>query len=148
MDPYPWVQLQAKEACRDLILAAADAVDQQDYVALVALFCEDASLVRPSGDALHGRAEILASYAKKDPNRMTHHLVCNHRIHLSESGQTAYSRCKVLLYVCDKRLEMDLQGRMANPNHQVGTIEDELVKTEAGWKIRKRTAWFDLVTPE
>jgi ketosteroid isomerase-like protein len=147
IDPHAWAQLQAKDACRDLILDAADAVDQQDYAALVALFCEDAVLVRPSGAALQGRSEIFASYAQKDPNRWTHHLVCNHRIHLSESGQTAHSRCKVLLYVSDKRLEMGLQGRLASPNHQIGTMDDELVKTEAGWKIRKRTAWFDLVTP-
>lgn len=147
MDPTSWAQLQAKEACRDLILAAADAVDQQDYTALVALFSDDAVLVRPGGVALQGRSEILASYASKDPNRLTQHLVCNHRIQVSASGQTAYSRCRVLLYVSDKRLEEKPQGRLANPNHQIGTMEDELVQTQHGWKIAKRTAWFDLVAP-
>jgi ketosteroid isomerase-like protein len=146
-DPYFWAHLQAKDACRDLILAAADAVDQQDYKALVELFCEDAVLVRPGGAALHGRAEILASYALKDPNRLTHHMVCNHRIHIFESGQTAHSRCRVLLYVSDKRLEVSIQGRLANANHQIGTIEDELVQTKVGWKISKRTAWFDVFSP-
>lgn len=142
-----WVQLQAKEACRDLILAAADAVDQQDYLALVALFCEDAVLVRPGGVSLQGRAQIFDAYAQKDPNRLTHHLVCNHRIHLSASGESARSRCKVLLYVSDKREPMGTQGRMAHANHQIGTLEDTLVKTETGWKIGKRTAWFDVFAP-
>jgi len=41
--------LQAEKACRDVIVAAADAVDQQNYLALVDLFTDDASLVRPGG---------------------------------------------------------------------------------------------------
>ena len=53
--------MQAQNACRDVILAAAEAVDQQDYTALVSLFCEDAVVVRPGGAALQGRSAILAS---------------------------------------------------------------------------------------
>ena len=140
--------MQAQNACRDVILAAAEAVDQQDYVALVALFSEDAVLVRPSGSALQGRSEILSSYAAKDPNRLTHHLVCNHSVQISASGRTASSRCKVILYVSDKRTELTLHGRLANVKHQVGTIDDVLVLTAAGWKISKRNAWFDLITSD
>ena len=135
--------LQAEQACRDLIVAAADAVDQQAYETLVQLFSQDAVLVRPGGVELRGRAEILASYASKDPNRLTHHLVCNHQVQVAPSG-VAESRCKVLLYVSDKRREVTAQGRLADPKFQVGTIQDALVLTDAGWKIHKRTAWFDL----
>ena len=71
--------LQAEKECRDLVLAAAEAVDQQDYETLVQLFTEDATLVRPGGSELRGRAEIFTSYASKDPYRVTHHLVCSHR---------------------------------------------------------------------
>ena len=35
--------LQAEKACRDVVLSAAQAVDQQQYEALVALFTEDAT---------------------------------------------------------------------------------------------------------
>jgi hypothetical protein len=48
-----------------------------------------AILVRPGGNALQGRSEILASYSSKDPNRITHHLVCNHRVQISSSGKEA-----------------------------------------------------------
>jgi ketosteroid isomerase-like protein len=137
-------QLQAQNACRDVILAAAAAVDAQDYAALVEFFCEDATVVRPGGAALHGRAEILASYLLKDANRMTHHLVCNHQVQVLPSSQNAHSRCKVLLYVSDKNHTLTPQGRKADPKHQVGTIEDALVLTAQGWKIQKRHAWFDL----
>jgi len=138
--------IQAESACRDLILMAADAVDQQNYAALVALFCEDAILVRPGGNALQGRSEILASYSLKDPNRMTQHLVCNHRVQVSSSGKNAHSHCKVLLYVSDKNRTLTPRGRVADASHQVGTIADELVLTADGWRIQKRNAWFDLFT--
>jgi ketosteroid isomerase-like protein len=137
-------QMQAQNECRDVILAAAVAVDAQDYAALVALFCEDATVVRPGGAALYGRAEILASYLLKDANRMTHHLVCNHQVQVLPSGESAHSRCKVLLYVSDKNHTLTAQGRKANAKHQVGTIEDLLVLTAEGWKIQKRHAWFDV----
>lgn len=136
--------IQAQNACRDLVVMAAEAVDQQDYRALVELFCEDATLIRPGGAALQGRSEIFASYSAKDPNRMTHHLVCNHHVQILSSGQSAHSRCKVLLYVSDKSRAVTPQGRMADAKHQVGTILDELVLTADGWKIQKRNAWFDL----
>jgi ketosteroid isomerase-like protein len=137
-------QMQAQNECRDLILAAAVAVDAQNYTALVELFCEDATVVRPGGAALHGRAEILASYLLKDANRMTHHLVCNHQVQVLPSGESAHSRCKVLLYVSDKNHTLTAQGRKADAKHQVGTIEDLLVLTAEGWKIQKRHAWFDV----
>ena len=41
--------LLAKQACREVVLQAADAVDAQNYDAFVALFTEDATLVRPGG---------------------------------------------------------------------------------------------------
>ena len=137
-------QMQAQNECRDVIWAAAVAVDAQDYAALVELFCVDATLVRPGGAALHGRAEILASYLLKDANRMTHHLVCNHQVQVLSSGESAHSRCRVLLYVSDKNHDLTPQGRKADSKHQVGTIEDALVLTTDGWKIQKRHAWFDV----
>lgn len=139
-------QLQAESACRDVILAAAMAVDQQDYDAFVELFSKDATVMRPNGHTLQGRSEILASYLSKSPSRLTHHLVCNHQVHISSSGKHAHSRCRVLLYVSDKSRELTPAGRAGDAMHQVGTIVDELVLTAEGWKIQKREAWFDLFT--
>lgn len=138
-------QLSAESACRELIVSAADAVDRQDYDALVQLFTDDATLVRPGGHALRGRAEIFQSYTAKDPNRLTYHLVCNHHVKVL-ANDTAQSRCKVLLYVTDKTSAMTPQGRLADRKHQIGTLEDELLLTPEGWKIHRRTAWFDVYT--
>ena len=139
--------LQAEKACRDLIVSAAEAVDQQNYLALVDLFTDDANLVRPGGIALNGRAQILAAYQSKDANRLTQHLICQQHIQVSPLGQ-AKARSKVLLYAADRQHELTPKGRLADAMHQVGVIEDQLVLTADGWKIQNRQAWFELFVPD
>ena len=136
--------LLAKQACRELVLQAADAVDAQDYDAFVALFTEDATLVRPGGPELKGRAEILQAYRSKDPHRMTHHLICNHQVTLTEPNK-ASSRCKVLLYASDEQRELTPKGRLADAQQMAGVIQDALILTAEGWKIQSRRAWFELL---
>jgi uncharacterized protein (TIGR02246 family) len=136
--------LLAKQACREVVLQAADAVDAQDYDAFVALFTEDATLVRPGGAELKGRAEILQAYRSKDPHRMTHHLICNHQVTLTEPNK-ASSRCKVLLYASDERRELTPKGRLADAQQMAGVIQDALILTPEGWKIQSRRAWFELL---
>lgn len=136
--------LLAKQACREVVLQAADAVDAQDYDAFVALFTEDATLVRPGGPELKGRAEILQAYRSKDPHRMTHHLICNHQVTLTEPNK-ASSRCKVLLYASDQRRELTPKGRLADAQQMAGVIQDALILTPEGWRIQSRHAWFELL---
>lgn len=136
--------LHAEKACRDVVLSAAQAVDQQHYETLISLFTEDATLIRPGGATLRGHSEILAAYMSKDTNRITHHLICNHQVTFSDSGM-AESRCKVLLYASHKDRDLTPQGRLADPTHQVGVISDTLTLTNQGWKIQNRNAWFELL---
>jgi ketosteroid isomerase-like protein len=136
--------LLAKQACREVVLQAAEAVDAQNYNAFVALFTEDATLVRPGGAALTGRADILQAYRSKDPHRMTHHLICNHLVTLTAADK-AVSRCKVVLYASDQRRALTPKGRQADAQQLAGVIEDALVLTAQGWLIQHRQAWFELM---
>lgn len=136
--------LLAKQACRDVVLKAAEVIDAQDYNAFVALFTEDATLVRPGGSVLKGRAEILQAYLNKDPHRMTHHLICNHQVTLPAADR-ALSRCKVLLLASDQRRELTPKGRQADSQQMSGVIEDVLVLSAEGWQIQNRLAWFELL---
>ena len=135
-------QLQAQSQCRDLLVQAAEAVDLQHHEAFAACFTEDATLQRPGGAPLLGRAAILASYAQKNPDRLTQHLLCNHRVRLESEG-VAESVCKVLLYVSDRQRPLDAQGRAADAQHHVGVFQDRLLLTPEGWRIANRQAWFE-----
>ena len=55
------------EACRDLVLRSAAAVDTNDARRVADLFVEDGELVRPNGETMRGRDAIRASYAPSDP---------------------------------------------------------------------------------
>lgn len=135
--------LQAEKACRDIVLAAARAVDQQDYQALAALFADDGELVRPGGTPLVGPEAIRASYAAKDPARLTQHLVSNHQVWV-DCASTARSSCVVTLWTSQRGEELTPKGRKADAMQQVGEIDDWFVRTPQGWRIQRRAARFTM----
>ncbi|WP_235823553.1 nuclear transport factor 2 family protein [Azohydromonas sediminis] len=136
-------QLAAAQACRDVVVASAHAVDARDFDAFAALFTDDAVLVRPNGDALHGRAAILAAYRQRDPARLTRHVIGSHAVELLDAN-TARSRCYVVVWGGNANDAPTPQGRPADATHMVGEFADELARTAAGWRIRRRDASFAL----
>lgn len=136
--------LVVQQACRDVVVAAARAVDEQDYGALAALFTEDAVLTRPDGTRLAGRSAIHAAYAARDPQRLTRHLLSNHEVLMGEGGE-AHSRCSVLLWTGRHSDAPNPRGRPADAPQQLGYMRDWLRQTPQGWRIARREAGFDLV---
>ncbi|WP_082585875.1 nuclear transport factor 2 family protein [Hydrogenophaga sp. Root209] len=136
--------LLAQQACRDLVLAAAEAVDGRDFLALAAMFEPDGVLVRPDGVELSGRDAIVAAYAARDPYRLTRHLVSNQRVSVDLAAGTARATCSVLLWSGRHSDAATPRGRPADPVQQVGEIRDLLAKTPQGWRISRREAWFTL----
>ena len=133
--------LLAEKACRDLVVAAAAAVDGQDYAGLVQLFSADASLTRPDGSLLRGRQAIFEAYASRSSERLTQHLVCNHVVHLTAPDQ-AESHCMILLWSGQRSANLTGKGRLADPQEQLGEIADQLVLCPEGWRIQSRQARF------
>ena len=134
-------RLLAEAACRDLVIAAADAADSQDWPRLAACFAADATLVRPGGVELRGREAILASYAGKDPDRLTQHLISNQSVAMTADGSVA-CRSKVLLWSGRLSDALTPKGRPADALQQVGEFVDRMVATPEGWRIAHRVASF------
>jgi uncharacterized protein (TIGR02246 family) len=139
--------LLAEKACRDLVVAAAAAVDLQDYNALVQLFTPDATLTRPDGVVLTGHQAIHAAYAARDPDRLTQHLVSNHVVEVAPDHTTAHSHCAILLWSGQRTSLLSAKGRLADVQQQVGEIADSLVLQADGWRIQTRVARFNWVRP-
>lgn len=138
-------RMLAEQACRDLVLAAADAIDSRDYPALAALFEADGVLLRPDGTQLRGHAAIVAAYAARDPDRLTRHLVCNQRVQLDPDAATALVASTIQLWSGRHSDLPTPRGRPAAPVQQVGEIRDLCAHTPTGWRIRRREACFTLV---
>jgi uncharacterized protein (TIGR02246 family) len=135
--------LLAESACRDVVLAAADAVDRNDPDGLAALFAPDGVLVRPDGTRLVGRDAVRAAYAARPADRLTQHLVCNHRLAVQADG-TVRSVARVLLVTGRWSDAPTPRGRPMDAPPQVGVIEDRLERTPEGWRIAERQARFEL----
>lgn len=93
---------------------------------------------------LQGQAAIVQAYRARNPDRLTQHLLCNHRVEADMATQTAVSRCKVLLWSGLHSAQATPQGRPADALTQVGEFVDTLEHSGAGWRIRRREAVFIL----
>jgi protocatechuate 4,5-dioxygenase, alpha chain len=134
--------LQAEHRCRRLVADTLEATDAHDPDRLAASFTVDATLVRPGGAELVGRAAIRQAYAERDPERLTQHLLCNHRVDVDPGGSAAVSRCLIMLWSGRASDELSARGRPADAQQQTGEIVDRLVQTPEGWRIRRRDARF------
>jgi ketosteroid isomerase-like protein len=132
----------AAAACRETVLRAAAAVDTGDARGLADLFTEDAVLLRPNGEALHGRAAIFDAYANRPAGRITRHLVTGTWVDLLAGGQ-ARATSFVLLWSGDAARPQSPSGRPAD-KQVVGEFHDLLVHTATGWRIARRDARFIL----
>lgn len=139
--------LLAERACRNVVIAAAAAVDRQDYDALVQLFTPDATLTRPDGVLLNGRHAIHSAYAARSPDRLTQHLICNHVVRIAADTTTAHSHCAILLWSGLRGAALTAKGRSADALEQVGEITDQLVWCAEGWQIQTRVARFNFYKP-
>lgn len=129
--------------CKDLAVRTACLVDQQNYEALVQLFTPDASLVRPGGDPLVGREQILASYQSKSTERLTRHFVTNSVVYDVDS-HSARMTSYVLLWSTNSRTPEETFGRKADARQVAGQFDDYLVRTDEGWRIAQRNASFQM----
>lgn len=141
MDDRAVERLLVQQACQDIVIATARAVDAQDPAALASLFTPDGTLVRPDGQAVQGREAIAQVYAARDPDRMTRHLLSNFRVE-PMGPDAARASCSVLLWTSRHSAEGGPRGRPADAAQLLGEFADELVRTPEGWRIRHRRASF------
>lgn len=136
--------LQAERDCQAVVLAAAGAVDGRDHAAFAALFAQDGVLLRPDGSEMRGRAAIEAAYAVRDPDRLTRHLLSNQRVQVDLNAGTAQVASTVQLWTGKHSDAVTPRGRPADALQQIGEFRDQLVKTDEGWRLARREAWFTL----
>jgi len=136
-------RLLIQEACRELVLRAAERADAHDPTGLAALFLPDGVLRRPGGGALVGRAAIEQAYAQRPSTRITRHLVTNTLVEVA-SATEASARSRVMLWAGSTDDADGPQGRPLRGPQLVGEFADRFTLSAEGWRFASRDASFVL----
>jgi hypothetical protein len=128
--------------CERLIKLYVNLNDAQDWLAVAALYTEDARFARPSkpGDFIHGREAILASFLARPP-RAQRHVIANVLVDV-EGPASARAFSVIVLYQGDAAPEGEMPAMSAG-SPLVGTFTDKLVLTVDGWRFAERVGGLD-----
>jgi ketosteroid isomerase-like protein len=127
--------LEAVHAIMNLEADYAFAADTRQTDLLVNLFTEDGVIdVRPYGERIVGR-EAIRRFRAESPNKVASSVHYLHNPHIVVDGNTARGRFYWLAAL-----------NWVATNEAVwssGFYQDEFVKTDEGWKIKKKVmTWF------
>jgi ketosteroid isomerase-like protein len=138
-----WV---AKAAIAELITRYATLNDTADWEAVAALYTEDGRMSRPVApdQFIVGREAILAGFRARPP-RASRHIVANILVQLEDDNH-ARACSQILLFTGARPDSAALAILSAGPP-LLGTFEDQLVKTAAGWRFTVRRGKLDFKPP-
>jgi ketosteroid isomerase-like protein len=121
--------------CEALSIAYARAIDFRDYDAFVKLFAEDGVL--DTGEPLEGRAAIAHALTRRPDELRSRHVLTNIFIDvLSGSEARGISYLTLYRHIGPESLKgqpVPISGPAA-----IGHYEDRFVKTDDGWKFKRR----------
>lgn len=138
--------VRAERACERLVLDSAAHNDSAAWAELAGLYTPDAQLVRPSGEIVHGRTAIEASYRQGPAERRTRHVCTNIRVEVTDEHR-ASATTVVLLYSWTASTVGVSDGLPFYRPPVVGEFLDTFVHEADGWHISSRTARLLAVPP-
>lgn len=130
--------MDAERAILRVIHESADRNDRRHWSQLAELYSDDATLTRPNGESVVGRAAIEASYASASATRRTRHVCTNSLIDVDESTGTASAETSVLLFTWEESPGSLGLPDVAGP--AIGAFSDRFVLTDDGWRLAARRA--------
>jgi hypothetical protein len=121
--------------CEALSITYARSIDFRDYDAFADLFADDGVL--DTGKPLEGKAAIQTSLTRRPDELRSRHILTNIFIDvLSETEARGISYLTLYRHIGPESLEnkpIPFDGPAA-----IGHYEDRFVKTDAGWKFKRR----------
>lgn len=127
--------LACKTACHDVLVRFCTALDTRDNVAAADLFADDAQMVAPSGDTVHGTA-IRAYFERRPTALITRHIMTN--VLVEPTGpDTASARAYILVYRVQRQDPDRLPRAMPSGPQGAGDWVVDLRRTDAGWRISR-----------
>jgi 3-phenylpropionate/cinnamic acid dioxygenase small subunit len=132
----------ARAAIAELITRYAALNDAGEWEALAALYTEDGRMSRPTvpEELISGRVAILDAFRSR-PGRVSRHIVANVRVKL-ESDARARATSQILLFT-GRAADDGGPPLLASAAPLIGSYDDTLVKTAAGWRFHERRGRLD-----
>jgi hypothetical protein len=134
-----WIE---RAAIAELITRYAALNDAGDWDAVAALYTEEGRMNRPTApdEFISGRAAILAGFRSR-PRRASRHVVANVLVTL-EGDARARASSQLLLFTGSVAADGGLPIVSAAAP-LIGSYDDTLVKTAAGWRFAERRGRLD-----
>ena len=130
-----------EQAIHALIVQVGWAIDHGDMDALVSCLHPDVAFVRPDGQVLQGPQAVRDAYARRDPERITRHLLSNVHLRWTSSDQVD-ANASVLLWTGRQSDEATASGRPADPAQKLGEHRDVLALKDGRWWLLRRQSEF------
>ncbi|MBB4641457.1 nuclear transport factor 2 family protein [Rhizorhapis suberifaciens] len=128
-------QLLIERDCQRLILSYATLVDGGQIDRALDLFIDEAVLIGPrNNERLEGIDAIRSAYSSMPP-RALRHFYTNIVVDVIAPDR-ARATANVLLYTGSVAKSGSLPRR--DPDVGIGTMVDDVVRTEAGWRFQRR----------
>jgi len=123
-----------KLACAELASLWTFHIDRHDVDAVVALFAEDAALHGRQGQVLKGREIIRKGLSRRDPNRVTRHVLAPPVIFLT-GADTAEGVADYVLFDGFRDHHPGVETLPASAPLAVGEFHQTYCRTDEGWLI-------------
>jgi len=118
------------------LLRFYDAFDAWDYEAMAALFTEDGVWHR-AGQALRGRADIVAAMRRRSTTQTIRHVVTNLLVDVRDAGH-AQARLYLTAYRHDAGAPRVVPAPLGPPALLL-LVSAQLVRRPEGWRIAEQT---------
>lgn len=135
------IQAAHEQAIHALIVRVGWAIDHGDMDALESCLHPEVSFVRPDGQVLKGPKAVRDAYARRDPDRLTRHLLSNMHLRWS-SPDRVEAHASVLLWTGRQSDQATVSGRPADPVQKLGEHRDVLALQDGRWWLLRRQSEF------
>lgn len=135
------LQAAHEQAIQSLIVQVGWAIDHGDMDALVSCLHPDVAFVRPDGQVLQGPQAVREAYERRDPDRLTRHLLANMHLRWS-SPDRVEAHASVLLWTGRQSDQATASGRHADPVQKLGEHRDVLALQDGRWWLLRRQSEF------
>ena len=132
--------------CREIMVRMGHHLDSGRFEEFVDYFTADAEWHR-RGKQLKGREAILAQLHKRSPTLILRHVFTNFVVNVHDMDH-AHCQAYMLGFRYDSGEVSSTPPPFRDANRALWIYHDDLVRTEAGWKVSRRSAERIFEDPE